>query len=210
MKINAFIFDWSGVISDDRAPVYEANMQILRDYEKPTMTFEEWLPKTELTAVDFAIKQGIQEDPKIIDALYKKYFNEANEAGIVPKVYPDAHDVLEYLRGRDKIIAVLSSHPSQNLLREAERYGVRNFLKMIKGDTGNKIDGLRAMYADLQEEPEHCVYTGDTVFDIRAANAVGVHSAAVCQGYHIRERLESENPEIILETLSDIKKLDIE
>lgn len=210
MKINAFIFDWSGVISDDRAPVYEANMQMLRDYNKPDMTFEEWLPRTTLTPIEFLKNHGVDDDPEKLWVLYKRYLNEAVGAGIVPKVYPDAQDVLGHLKEGDKTIAVLSSHPEYNLIREADNYGLRRLLTLVLGNSKDKVSGLLEVCENLDEKPEHCLYTGDTVFDIQAAKGAGVHSAGVCQGYHIRERLESENPDIILETLSDIKKLNIE
>ncbi len=210
MKIDLFVFDWSGVISDDRAPVYEANMQILIDYGKPTMTFEEWLPRTTLTPIEFVNNHGVFDDPEKLWNLYKKYLNEAIESGIVPKVYPDARDVFEHLRGNGKVLAVLSSHPDGNLRREAEAYGLDGFLDMVRGNSKDKVGGLLAICDELNKEPEHSLYTGDTIFDIQAANGAGLHSAGVCQGYHVRERLESENPEFIFETLSDIKKLDIE
>lgn len=209
MKINLFVFDWSGVISDDRAPVYEANMQMLRDYGKPTMTFEEWLPRTTLTPIEFVNNHGVYDDPEKLWNIYKKHLNDAIESGIVPKVYPDAHDVFEHLRGNDKMLAVLSSHPADNLRREAEEYGLNEFLTLILGNSKDKVEGLLAVCGDLKRDPEHSLYTGDTIYDIQAANEAGLHSAGVCQGYHIRERLESENPEFIFETLSDIKKLDI-
>ena len=43
MTIQLVIFDWSGPISDDRRPVYEADMAILRKYRKPAAPFEEWV-----------------------------------------------------------------------------------------------------------------------------------------------------------------------
>src|SRR3989344_4207780 len=75
--IGLLVFDWSGVISDDRMPVYEANMRILEDYGKPTISFEEWLPRTTMTPVEFLKNHGVFGDDKKMFALYKKYFDEA-------------------------------------------------------------------------------------------------------------------------------------
>ena len=38
--MNLFIFDWSGVISDDRKPVYEANTRLLRERGLKILTFD--------------------------------------------------------------------------------------------------------------------------------------------------------------------------
>jgi beta-phosphoglucomutase-like phosphatase (HAD superfamily) len=41
MPIKLYIFDWSGTLSDDRRPVYEANMRVLVAYGKQRMTFQQ-------------------------------------------------------------------------------------------------------------------------------------------------------------------------
>jgi phosphoglycolate phosphatase-like HAD superfamily hydrolase len=48
-------------------------------------------------------------------------------------------------------------------------------------------------------------YIGDTVYDIRSSKKAGTCSGAVCTGYHTRERLEKENPDLLLENLSELK-----
>ena len=104
MEIELLAFDWSGVVSDDRRPVYEANMKILKQYGKPIMTFEEWLPRTTMTPIEFLANHGIHGEPQYLFALYKKYLDDALASGIVPTVYPDAHDVFQHLQLREQNI----------------------------------------------------------------------------------------------------------
>lgn len=207
MKIDLVIFDWSGVISDDRRPVYAANVQVLRDYKKPRMSFEEWLPRTTMTPVEFFANHGVHGDSKKLYALYKKYYSEAVESGMVPKVYPDARDVFQYLRKGGKQIAVLGSHPIDNLKREAKDYALASFLSSIHGSARDKIEGLHTVCRELETVPEGASYVGDTIYDIRAAKKAGLHSVGVCTGYHTKERLEKEEPEFLLECLSDLKEI---
>jgi len=207
MKIKLLIFDWSGVISDDRRPVYEANMRILRDHNKPTMAFEEWLPRTTMTPIKFLASCGVNGNPDELFALYKKYYDEAVKSGIVPKIYPDVHNVLQNLKKMGKKLAVLSSHPADNLSKEAEDYNLRSFLDLISGNSKNKVRGLLAICEQLGEKPEFTLYVGDMIYDIRAAKEAGVHPIGICTGYHTRERLENEKPEFLLENLSELKKI---
>ena len=207
MKIELVIFDWSGVISDDRRPVYEANMRVLRDYKKPTMSFEEWLPRTTMTPVEFFANHGVRGDPGKLHTLYKKYYGEAVNSGVVPKVYPDASDVFQYLRKSGKQIAVLSSHPIDNLKREAKEYTLASFLSSIHGSARDKAEGLRTICRELETVPEGASYVGDTIYDIRAAREAGLCPIGICTGYHTKERLEKEEPEFLLECLLDLKKL---
>ena len=207
MRIELLIFDWSGVISDDRRPVYEANMKILKQYGKPPMPFEEWLSKTTLSPVEFLRNCGIDETPEKLYSLYKTYYDEVIDSGMLPKIYPDVHDVFLFLKKRRKKLSVLSSHPADNLRKEVELYGLTKFLDLIVGSCRDKVRGLRSICKELKIKPEFALYIGDTVYDIRSAKKAGIRSAAVCTGYHSRERLEKENPDFLLGCLSDLKEI---
>jgi len=209
MSIKLIIFDWSGVISDDRRPVYEVNMKILRDYNKPTMSFEEWLPRTTMTPIELLANHGVHGNPDKLFNLYKKYFDEEIESGIVPRIYPDVHNVFKYLKEKGKRLAVLSSHPTDNLRKEAGHYNLTSFFDLIYGDLKDKAKGLQNICSELDIKPEFALYIGDTIYDIRAAKEAGVHSGGVCQGYHTKERLKDENPEFLLKSLSELKNKEI-
>lgn len=205
MSIELFIFDWSGTISDDRRPVYEANMKVFETYGKERISFEEWLPRTTLTPVGIFRNHGIEDDAEKLFTLYKKYLDEAIKSGIVPTFYPDVHDTFSHLKNKGKKLAVLSSHPRENLVREATEYNLIGSLGLILGDSKDKVDGLKDVCVTQGIDAESSLYVGDTIYDIKAAKEAGVHSVGVCTGYHIRERLESEDPEFLLDVLSDLK-----
>ena len=128
-EIDAVFFDWSGVISDDRMPVYQANMAGLIHYGKLTMSFEDWLPKTAISAQQFFRDNGIEGSEEELLNLYKMYLDEAITNGVVPFVYPNAQKVLGELQQRGKRLTVLSSHPRENLISEATQYGLLDFFE---------------------------------------------------------------------------------
>jgi phosphoglycolate phosphatase-like HAD superfamily hydrolase len=198
MEIKIVVSDHSGVISDDRRPVYEANMRILRDYGKPIMSFEEWLPKTRLTVIDFLSDHGIYGDPVHFRSLYKKYFDEAVESGIVPKLYPKVYETFKYLKGRRKSIAILSSHPTENLKKELNGYNLLEFIDLVIGDSDNKTHELRKISDMLNVNAEDMIIVGDTINEIVAGKEVGAKTAAVYSGYHTKERLMGEKPDLLL------------
>ncbi len=197
MKIEVVAFDWSGVLSDDRMPVYQANMRLMEHFGLPTMSFEEWLPRTKASAVEFLAMFGVHRDREELFGLYTRYFNEAIASGIVPTVYPHAQEVLSELQRKRKKIAVLSAHPEENLRREARTYGLEGLLPVILGNSKKKADGLRQLVTQFECSKEGFLYCGDTIYDIRSAKEAGVHSAGICGGYHTREILEAENPDIV-------------
>lgn len=210
--MNLFIFDWSGVISDDRKPVYEANMRILDDNGIPRMAFDEFLLNTDLTAAEFLAKQGLASTQEELLRLYKKYFDIVISEGTTPQIYTDVKEVLAYLSIKDKILAVLSSHPESNLKQEARNYGIEHYFRCIVGNSRDKSSGIVQIVENIGIAPGKTIYLGDTVYDIIAAKKAGVHSAAISgpngeqRGYHSRQRLEMEHPDFLLDSLEDLKK----
>ena len=207
--IELFVFDWSGTISNDARPVYESNIRILEKYGKKKFSFEEWRSKSTASVVEIMQNEGIEEEPEIIRKLYHKFLNMVIEEGIRPFIYPDAKDVLGFLNSDGRILTVLSTHPRENLVREAESYDVAGFFDLIQGEAKDKAPALEEMCAKFGIQQSATLFTGDTIYDIRAAKKARVVSAAVCTGYHTRERLEKENPCYVFENLADLSSVNL-
>jgi HAD superfamily hydrolase (TIGR01549 family) len=200
------IFDWSGVISDDRLPVYESNMLLLKHYGKPRITFDEWLPKTTLSVREFGPVYGIEVDPDYIFEQYRKTLNQVRASGIHPTIYKEAKSVLEKIFNNGNKLAVVSSHPEQNLHGEAREYGVEKYFSSFTGNSKDKTETILKICKEMGVSPsrETVVYIGDTIYDVRAAKGAGVYSISVTNGYHAKDRLEKENPDKIIESLSEL------
>jgi len=206
MQVALVVLDWSGTISDDRMPVYEANMAVLKKFGKPVLTFEEWLQESMIDAAELFWKYGVQGDRETLNKLYKQELESAHARGLTPTIYPDVRDTLEFLSNKKIKLAVVSSHPKENLLKEIKKYGLDKLLLLVIGDSKDKIADLKQIAHDLKIKPGFGLYIDDTVWGIRAAKKAGFKSAAILTGYHLKERLSAENPDIILEKLSDLKK----
>ena len=205
-NIPIYIFDWSGVLSDDRLPVYESNMILLKHYGKPRITFEEWLPKTTLSVREFGPVYNIDVDPDEIFEKYVKTFNEIREKGLHPTIYSDAKEVLQKLSESGKKLILVSSHPEENLKTEARGYGVEKYFSSIIGSQKDKTVAILKTCENLgvTPSPQTVAYIGDTIYDVRAAKKAGVCSIAKTGGYHAKERLQAENPDKIIESLEEL------
>lgn len=204
-EITAVIFDWSGTVSDDRRPVWTANMAILDHYGIERIPFEEFIPQVKTTVLEMAIWLGIADDPRNIGHLYLKHLALAKQKGVLPQVYPEARKTLITLAAAGVKLAVLSSHPQVHLLKEAEDFRLLPLLSKVFGGSIDKAEGLRLVLADLGVlRPSEAIYISDTVFDLRAAKLAGVRSGAIFHGYHTRDRLKKEEPDFLFEDLSEI------
>jgi len=198
--IKTYVFDWSGVISDDTKPVYEANMMLLEDHNRRRISFEEWRTRSAFTAAGFLRNCGVVCDEGLVYEKYKQYFSALVNDGHKPHILPEAKSTLESLRNEErKRLVVLSSHPEQNLRPEMKSYGIDGLFQMVIGGFSNKGDGLRRICDGLGVSRNDVLFMGDTIYDIRAAKEARVVSGAVCSGYHTRDRLEAENPDLMLE-----------
>ena len=209
MAIELFIFDWSGTISDDKKPVYEANMKILESHGISRVPFEEWLNFAVQNASEYLFRQGINKNYQELMKLYCGFYEEEVKSGNKPYIYPEAKEILKSIQDGAKDLAVLSSHPIVFLLKEAKQYGIEDCFAMIEGSIRDKVAGLEAIYNALGYPKEETAYIGDAIYDVRSAKKLGLVSIAVCGGYNSKDMLEREKPDFLLENLAALKSGDM-
>src|SRR3989338_4440507 len=204
MKYQTIIFDWSGTISDDRIPVYEANRVILKRYKKEIPPIEQFLSQTVGTFQEFARSLGIDEDVETLSRLYAEAYERITNSGTTPILFCDVHNSVNTLRNNNFDLAVLSSHPQKSLEKEAVNYKIREYFTILRGDSRNKTRDLSTLCKRLSFFPSKTIYLGDMVQDIKAAKLSGLQSAVITTGYHSREKLLRENPSIgVFNTLEE-------
>jgi phosphoglycolate phosphatase len=202
------IFDHSGVLSDDRRPVYEANMILLDKYNIDRITFQEWLDGSKASAGDLVLSLGADVSKEEIDAQYANTYNEivTGENPIRPTMYPGVPQFLGFLKHhKDFNLAIVSSHPKANLERELEEYGNLGFMDEISGDPMPKTERLQAICKQFSVNPEESFFVEDTIYGLRSGHQAGVHCFGVTTGYHSRERLEAEGTAVkVVDSLGEI------
>lgn len=203
--ISTLISDWSGVLSDDRPPVYEANMRGIEARGKMRLSVEEWLATAQLGAREFFVSQGITEDPEKLFDEYKKTLDSLRENGLAPTAYPDALAFLQAVSKRMRII-VLSAHPGSLLHAEAAEYGFEPYIAMFVGNLRYKVAAIENIVAN-EKDRKSFAYMGDTVFDVQAAKEAGVQSIGITTGYHSRERLAQEQPDVLADSLAELQEI---
>jgi phosphoglycolate phosphatase-like HAD superfamily hydrolase len=204
MKIAAYVFDWSGVVSDDRMPVYTANMMLFDHFGLPRITFEQWQERSTLTAAEILKNHGANADPDTIRNMYREFYAEVVKGGMRPSVYPDAVEMLKAMATRALKLAVMSSHPEEHLLDEAAQYGVKGMFAHIMGSVTDKAKMLADMPQIMDVPLEDMFYVGDTIYDAEAAEAVGMKFVARIGGYHSEGRLLGKKHALAVRNLAEL------
>lgn len=202
-NIKAVIFDWSGVISDDRRPVHTADGIVLNKYGVTNLSFEDWLKDTKASAPEYFAYLGVQGDPITLLKEYTQALHQVRDQGIHPEIYPGAALTLVELRKKYKLF-VVSKHPHEHLICEAQEYEIEELFSEIDGDIPEKSLAIKNILASYEFKPNQVVYVGDMIFDIQAAKRAGVISVGVSTGYQVKEVLKKENPDILIESLTEL------
>jgi len=171
-----FIFDWSGVISDDRRSVYEANMRVFKQFNKPVLSMDEFLRSSTMTFPEIALNHGINEPADKLLELYKKCYNEVKKEGITPIMYFNVSLILRYIKNTNKRIAVLSSHPINSILEEAKSYKINELFDVIVGEVNNKVNIQQpeTQTTETPQEIQEFSLTGSTVAQILTEGKLNV------------------------------------
>jgi phosphoglycolate phosphatase len=200
----AVLFDWSGTISDDRRPVYEANKKMCAHWGLEIESFEEWTHSASMTPIEGFRKKGLTASDDEIYRVYRHYFHEVLNDGSHPALIPGARQALVSLHAADIPLGIVSSHPQIYLEPEARKYEILPLVDVLHGDTRNKIETLKEVCQIMGLDRATTMYVGDTIYDIRSAAEAGLVTAGVTTGYHTREALEAEEPNHLLSNLNEL------
>jgi phosphoglycolate phosphatase-like HAD superfamily hydrolase len=212
--IESLVTDHSGVLLDDREAFHKANMMILKKYDKPLMTIEEWLGKTQIDGAKFLQSQGINEGKDFLNNMNKKCYEEVVRSGVKPVIYPDVKETLEFLDRRGITMSILSTHPQDNLISETKDYEILGFFTLVVGSSKDKTKDLTEICKKIGKKKT--LYVDDSRWGVLAANNAkalatengnNILTAGITTGYHPRNMLEEVNPDGILEAFSDLKPI---
>ena len=103
---------------------------------------------------------------------------------------------------KDNILAVISSNISQVIHIILSRSGFNGYFQKILGaDFGySKEEKILHALDSFQMGRDRTFYVGDTVGDIKEGHLAGVKTIAVTWGWHSKEKLETANPDYLIET----------
>lgn len=196
--------DWSGVVSNDLPPVLETFNRILEMHGIKRATLEEFLNTVQVSFSMHLRNYGINTTKEEIRKLYTKVYGEVAKDGIVSMPYPDAVEGLRVAHEKGVPIFIVSKHPHEHLLKEAVRYEVAKYITDFRGSVDDKSVDIREFATRGSHRPESTAYVGDMSSDIRYAKQAGVIAIGLYRGYHQRELLVAENPDVLENTWAEL------
>ena len=148
----------------------------------------------------------IAEAREVIRDLYPRVFEDR------VNVVPGADHLLRMLHERNVKLGLVTSTLGRFIefkLIPLKKCGVRHLFHSIitLEDVKNRkpsADPLLECARRLGENPEKCAYVGDTTGDMAAGKAAGMKTIGVLTGLDDYQALKGENPDMILDSVSQL------
>jgi len=127
-------------------------------------------------------------------------------------IYPGVKETLKYLKNGKIKLYLVTNKRYVPALRILKILGLEYFEEVIspdinKGKRMNKTEMLACLVKKAKINPKNAVYVGDSASDITSARANGLKTAAVTYGYNTKEQLEETEPDYVLDSFEELKKL---
>lgn len=207
---------WQGVLFDldgtlvDTIPLilasFEHTLQSVLGSGRPESEVRPWIGRLlgEVFAAEYPDRASELEETYI-------RWNRANAAAMIRR-YPGVDDLLTDLLSAHLRMGVVTSKRRETAAEAMELTGLTGRIEVLAASedtTAHKPEPAPLLHgaARLSVAPPRCVYVGDAVVDVIAAQAAGMDSIAVTWGAGERASLERAEPDHLVDTPYDLRDL---
>lgn len=209
----AVIFDLDGTLLDTLEDLKNSVNYALENNGMPKRSLEE-VRAFVGNGVGKLIKRAVpsetqEEDIQRVFADFKLHYSVHCEDFTKP--YPGINELLDELRSAGIKTAVVSNKLESAVKKLCRKY-FGNGISAAAGDIeGRKRkpepDSVFAALKEIGAEADDAVYVGDSEVDIVTAENCGMDCISVSWGFRSRETLAEAGAKVIVDTVSDIKRI---
>jgi len=212
LSAKVIVLDLDGTIMDSKEAYSEALNKTLGIMGK------ENIESRAVMEIPKRLEQGLPIDDLIegIDAqnFLETYLDAYYEATATKtKPLPNISNTLRKLSKKAKLAVITMRHvPRREVIEELERFDLAKYFQQVitaldpcspKPSPEALIECARRLGVKTHE----CIVVGDSVVDVRAGKNAGAQTVAVLSGIFSREELETEKPDLVLESVNELPNL---
>ncbi len=207
--IEAFLFDFDGVIFNSERIWYDAFNETLKQYKGTNITFEKFNEKCKGVYPDDYIPtffgDVLADRFSLVKQTYKKNF-----LGLLShsSLYFGVKELLEMIKGRGFKIAIVTQTDRDWLNGAIEYFGISKYFDVIV--TGDMVtrrkpfpDSVLLACEKLKVKPENTVYIEDSPIGVEAGKAAGTMVVAVT---HTSTKEELSEADYVITYLDELKR----
>ncbi len=205
------LFDLDGTLIDSIELILNSTRHAFRDWPRRRPTDEDWLASVGIPLAA-AMRQYAETDDEVsmLIASYREY-QMAHHDRLV-RCYDGVPETLELLRRDGHPLGVVTSKSDALAQRGLEHVGIAHLFDTIVGCDSctrhkPRPEPVLVALERIGGAPERAVFVGDSVHDIEAGNAAGVHSVAALWGPFTKSQLEGSSPSHYLASIKALPAL---
>ncbi|MBR5251099.1 MAG: HAD-IA family hydrolase [Clostridia bacterium] len=205
MKYETILFDLDGTISDTSAGIIfclkETFKEFGADINKYNL-FDFIGPPLSSTCELIA---GDGNNPEEVLAFFRNLYKDHIYDNVL---YEGIVDLFASLKQKGYFLGVATSKYQPMAVKVLDRLGVLKYFDFVYGaleNRGEKHQVLQAIFDDQKANKSTTVLVGDTFYDMRGAQTVGIDAIGVTYGFGKKEDLIPYNPVKICENTKQIK-----
>jgi phosphoglycolate phosphatase-like HAD superfamily hydrolase len=196
------IFDWSGVICDDAYAVYQADMDMFKEFGVKPISFEEYRREWEMPFMNFLHKYipnlTMEQQKEIFPKNIAKYQQN--------KLFPGADITLKKLSDNQINLFIVSSDIGI-IINTLNQFNLKNLFTEVIYKVHDKTESVRNLVQKYNLNPGKTIFIGDTNHEIETSQTVGIKSGAVTWGYCLEEKLKTLNPDFLIHDFSQLEQI---
>ncbi|AWL12031.1 Phosphoglycolate phosphatase [Saliniradius amylolyticus] len=206
------IFDWDGTLMDSAGRIVSSVQAVAKRLELPVPDDE---AVKEIIGISLgpSLKRLFGELPEArMEQLVSAYRDEYVELNTTPTpLFNGVPELLTRLHGEGRTLAVATGKARRGLKRVWQQTNTGHFFHGSRCGDETESKPHPQMLEQLLEEldvPVHqAVMIGDTVHDMKMAEAIGMDRIGVSFGAHHPSRLESHKPKAIVDNIDQLAAL---
>ena len=211
LKVRGILFDLDGTIVDSREVYLQAAKTAFNEIDKRMVSTTRALEIPKRLEQNLPIDDIVKGDTKRFLEIYLRTFYKVAKSKTKP--IPMVENALETLSRKAKLALVTMRFvPKEDIIEELKRFGLADYFSYIvtaldtrkpKPSPEALIKCVRALDVQICD----CLIVGDSISDIRAGKAARAGTVAVLTGLFTRKELSKENPDFILDNVTELPNI---
>lgn len=211
-RINHICFDLDGTLVKSHITIYKATIEALKDlnipyenlneglfYESIGHHFEDIFEEFNIPVNDFETFISIYRD---------HYFDFIDESTL----YSGVEETISLLKSKNIFISLLTTKGQEHADMIIDHFELRKYFNVVSGRKNGIAhkpapDQLLLICKEINVNPEESFMVGDTELDIQCGKNAGAKTCGVTYGYRTRKVLEIQEPDLIIDSITELKKL---
>lgn len=212
MNIKAAVFDLDCTLVDSTESIWRNADAVMRANGFRGISKEDVERRMGLTIFDLFLdaEPGLNEEQK--RKLFADYRDGYERFMSYTRVLPHAREALEFMKSRGAKLALVTTKSRVNASKVLRQFSMMEFFDVVCGfeDSAEHkpaAEPISNALCRLGVEPREALVIGDSDVDVKAAKGAGASVVAVATGVLSAERLQMEEPDAVIASLSELPGL---